>query len=113
MKKLMIATAFAVIATPAQATMPLLTPMPATHSKAACDKWAAVQDEDAIEMWGVLESGGTSRKAALLRLSRSCLGIKPPKIVGFGSSAGFDRDYCSSHPKAGICAEKKAKESGQ
>lgn len=87
----------------ANATMPELTPMPKPPSPEACDKWAASQDEDAFDMWGTQESGGTSRKAALSRLSRYCRGQEPPEIVRFWSSRGGADAYCKAHRGAGIC----------
>jgi hypothetical protein len=40
---------------------------------------------------------------AVRRLADDCLGKPKPEIVGFGSSAGFDRDYCRHHPRQKIC----------
>lgn len=89
--------------TSAHATMPLLTPNPKPPTTAACKAWAAEQDADAIQMWGIQEDGTSSRAVALRRLSDSCVGRSPPEIVGFGSSAGFDATYCGKHPKAKLC----------
>jgi hypothetical protein len=83
--------------------MPLLTPYPRPASPAACEKWAAVQDEDAIYMWGTQEDGGSFKAVALQRLVASCLGHRAPEIVGFGSSVGFDDAYCEKHPKIKLC----------
>jgi hypothetical protein len=86
--------------------MPLLTPKPNPASAETCQKWAASQDDDAIEMWGIQENGSSSRDIALLRLALSCLGDRPPEIVGFGSSAGFDASYCKKHRGAPICKKR-------
>jgi len=83
--------------------MPTLTPSPKKVSLAACEKWAARQSPDAIEMWGIRENGTSSREIAILRLTLSCLGDEPPEIVGFGSSVGFDAAYCEKHPDKKIC----------
>lgn len=88
---------------PAYATMPLLTEKPASPNQTSCEKWAAEQDDDAIEMWGIQDSGISSRTAALRRLARSCLGKRQPSIVGFGSSVGFDDAYCEQHKTAQVC----------
>jgi hypothetical protein len=90
--------ALALIPTYALATMPALTSTPKPISLRSCQKWAAQQDPNAIEMWGIQEDGTTSRRIAIKRLTRSCLGHKSPEIVGFYSSAGFARDYCAKHP---------------
>lgn len=89
--------------TTARATMPPLTEKPTSPTIASCLKWADVQDDDAIYMWGIQESGKSSRDVAVLRLALSCLGDKPPEIVGFGSSVGFDTAYCKKHRNAQVC----------
>lgn len=89
------------------ATMPTLTPKPKPMTPAACEKWAASQDDDAIGMWGIQETGVSSRDLALRRLALSCLGDPPPEIVGFGSSAGFDEGYCRKHSAARNAQELK------
>jgi Sel1 repeat len=89
----------------ARATMPPLKPKPQTLSLAACKQWAAKQDQDAIEMWGIQENGTSSRAIAVDRLARSCLGQRPPEIVGFGSSVGFNDAYCKKYPKFKICED--------
>jgi hypothetical protein len=83
--------------------MPMLTPTPTPATPTTCKEWAASQDDDAIEMWGIQENGLSSRDVALRRLYFSCLGYRPPDIVGFGSSVGFDEAYCKNHPKFKIC----------
>ncbi len=90
-------------ATSARATMPMLNDTPRQRSPVTCKDWAAGQDDDALEMWGIQESGSSSRDVAIDRLTRFCLGKKSPDIVGFGSSAGFDEAYCENHKKAAIC----------
>jgi hypothetical protein len=35
---------------PAYATMPLLTEKPASPNQTSCEKWAAEQDDDAVEL---------------------------------------------------------------
>jgi hypothetical protein len=52
--------------------------------------------------------GASSTTAILIAPSRfwladDCLGKPKPEIVGFGSSAGFDRDYCRHHPRQKMC----------
>jgi len=83
--------------------MPLLTKEPTSPNQTLCEKWAAEQDDDAIEMWGIQDSGISSRAVALHRLARSCLGKRQPRIVGFGSSVGFDDMYCEQHKTAQVC----------
>lgn len=71
------------ILTSAHATMPLLTTLPKQPTLAACQKWAATQSVDAIEMWGTQLSGEPSLEVALIRLTHSCMGDDEPEIVGF------------------------------
>jgi hypothetical protein len=97
---------FVLLATSASATMPTLTPTPDPATPDACKAWAASQDEDAIEMWGIQESGDSSPEIAVQRLALFCQGDQPPEIVGFGSSVGFDDAYCQNHPKQKICADR-------
>ncbi|MDR3407708.1 MAG: hypothetical protein P4L68_04340 [Methylovirgula sp.] len=99
------AVALLVVFSPsAHATMPFLTPMPDDRSPPSCERWAAQQDGDAIYAWGQQDGGGSSKDVAALRLALYCLGDPAPEIIGFGSSAGFDRDYCERHRRAAICA---------
>ena len=91
---------------PAFASMPTLSETPRPATLQACQVWAGKQDEDALDMWGTQESGGSSPDLALSRLIATCMGDKPPEIVGFGSSVGFDEAYCGRHPGAGICRAK-------
>lgn len=91
------------LSTPALATMPLLTPEPKPPSVAACRAWAVTQDEEAIDMWGRLESGKSSRRLGIKRLAGSCMGHRPPEITGLGSSAGFDESYCNEHRRIKAC----------
>lgn len=93
----------ACLVTGAQANMPALTPKPTPPSPVTCQRWAAMQDEDAAYMWGMQESGGSSKTLAIARLTAFCLGKKPPEIVGFGSSVGFDDAFCATHQSATIC----------
>jgi hypothetical protein len=105
MRSLILATGIVVmLAGPAEATMPKLTPLPAVVTLQSCQQWAKDQDEDARYMWGQLESGKVSEDVAQLRLALSCLGDTPPPIVGFGSSAGAAREFCKTHRRAPICA---------
>jgi hypothetical protein len=90
---------------PAYATMPALTPAPDSPNPISSEKWAAEQDDDAIEMWGTQENGISSRTVALHRLADSCMGHEPPDIIGFGSSAGFDRAYCKKHTSSKLCKD--------
>jgi hypothetical protein len=92
----------------ANATMPLLTTEPGNPSPSSCKAWARKQSDDAIQMWGIQEDGTSSHNVAIDRLARSCMGQRPPEIVGFGSSAGFDDGYCKKHPAAKICKDVKA-----
>jgi hypothetical protein len=88
------------------ATTPPLTNTPSHATPAACKKWAAKQDEDAIYMWSTQEDGTYPRDVGLKRLYLYCLGHKPPPdITNFGSSAGFDRDYCAAHPGIKLCKD--------
>ena len=97
----------ALASTCAQANMPTLTPKPRSPSPALCQKWAANQDEEALYMWGMQESGGSSNKVAVSRLASFCLGRKSPEIVGFGSSVGFDDNFCDKHRSAKICQNRQ------
>jgi hypothetical protein len=96
--------AFAVQVAPAWATMPLLDEKPPMRTDEACWAWADQQakDEEVASMWGVLDDGNSDRAIAVRRLGDDCLGKPKPDIVGFGSSAGFDRDYCRHHPRQKI-----------
>ena len=91
----------------ANATMPQLTPAPENRSLLTCREWAARQDDDATEMWGIQEDGTSSLSIALDRLTRSCMGQPAPEIVGFGSSAAFDDAYCAKHPTIKLCRDYK------
>lgn len=94
-------------ATSGHATMPMLTSSPKPPTPTACKKWAAKQDADAIGMWGIQDDGTSSRAVALRRLANSCMGHRPPDIVGFGSSAGFDEAYCEKHTTLKLCKDYK------
>jgi hypothetical protein len=87
----------------ANATMPMLTPVPTKETKATRKAWAGKQDADVICMWGLLDSGVSWPEVAKHRLTDFCTGLGKPEIVGFGSSAGFDRDYCAKYPTVRIC----------
>jgi hypothetical protein len=87
----------------ANATMPMLTPAPTKATQATCKAWAAKQDTDVIYMWGLLDSGVSSPAVAKHRLADFCMGLGKPEIVGFGSSFGFERDYCAKYPTVRIC----------
>jgi hypothetical protein len=89
----------------ARATMPPLTNKPEITSLAACRAWAVQQSTEAIQMWGIQEDGTRSRPVAIDRLTMSCMGQESPEIVGFGSSIGFDQDYCGKHRTFKICAK--------
>lgn len=89
----------------AYSTMPLLSEKPQLISPSTCQKWAATQDNDAIEMWGIQADGNSSKALALQRLTDDCLGQPAPEIVGFGSSAGFDDSYCQKHSEQKICSD--------
>jgi hypothetical protein len=104
-KTLLTLAALAAMAVPAWATMPLLSEKPTMRTDAACWTWAEEQakDEEVAYMWGILDDGNSDRAVAVRRLADDCLGKPKPEIVGFGSSAGFDRDYCHRHPRQKIC----------
>jgi|GEM_PF-5907793 len=89
---------------PAYATMPQLSDKPQSISPSSCQKWAATQDDDAIETWGIQEDGSSSKALAHERLTGECLGQPAPEIVGFGSSVGFDDSYCQKHIDQKICS---------
>jgi hypothetical protein len=97
--------ALVVTAAPALATMPLLGDMPSRRTDEACWAWADPQtkNEDVAFMWGILDDGNSDRAVAVRRLADDCLGKPKAEIVGFGSSAGFDRDYCRRHSRQKIC----------
>lgn len=108
MRLFLIATAVAMIGpSGALAMMPSLTEFPVIRTGESCQKWAAVQDEDAIAMWGLLESGKTSEDVGKLRLALSCLGDRPPEIVGFGSSVGVADQYCRTHARMPVCRNRR------
>lgn len=94
------------------ANMPMLTEKPIEPSLQACNGWAAKQDDEALEMWGIEENGKSSRVVALKRLAGLCMGEKAPDIVGFGSSVGFDRDYCKKHRQQKVCPSRNGYNSG-
>lgn len=89
------------------AMMPTLTAFPAVRTAEACQRWAAAQDDDAITMWGLMESGKTSDEVGRLRLALSCLGDQPPEIINFGSSVGAADQFCRHKPRAPICRERR------
>jgi hypothetical protein len=107
MKRLLAFALLLVLATSANATMPMLTPDPKPATPDSCRAWAAEQDEDAIDIWGIQEDGTSSPDVALQRLTDSCLGKDPPEIVGFGSSVGVNLGYCERHPEQKICVDFK------
>jgi hypothetical protein len=97
------------VPTVALATMPLLTDRPKQISPSSCKAWAEGQNEEAIYMWGVQESGEYNSTIGVKRLADLCLGKPKPDIVGFGSGAGFDAAYCQKHPKTAICRQRAAR----
>jgi hypothetical protein len=102
MEKTLLALAtLAAVTVPAWATMPLLGEKPPIRTDAACWGWAEEQakDEEIAFMWGILDDGNSDRAVAVRRLADDCLGKPKPEIVGFGSSTGFDRDYCRHQPR--------------
>lgn len=107
MRYALAAAILAAAVTPSAASMPRLTPLPSPATLDACQRWASAQDEDALAMWGIMESGQTVRDVGTLRLSLMCLGDRPPAIVGFGSSAGGDAAYCKANPRTPICRERR------
>lgn len=100
---LIFATSILIVAGNVNATMPMLTDQPKPALPATCKEWAAKQDDEALEMWGVQEDGKSSRTVGINRLASYCMGQPKPEIVGFGSSAGFDRDYCNKHQEQDVC----------
>lgn len=99
-----------VVAGNALATMPMLTDQPRPASPKTCKEWAAKQDDEALEMWGIQEDGKSSRAVGINRLASYCMGQPAPEIVGFGSSAGFDLDYCSKHQEQDLCIARQRSE---
>ncbi|WP_267361479.1 MULTISPECIES: hypothetical protein [unclassified Methylobacterium] len=99
--------AFVVAAGGAQAMMPSLTDLPRDRTMLTCQQWATSQDEEAIYMWGLLESGKTSEDVGRLRLALSCLGDRPPEIVGFGSSVGAADQFCKTRPRVPVCRDRR------
>lgn len=99
--------AIVLLSGPAFSSMPVLTPSPNPATSASCTEWATQQDEDAIYMWGMTESGESSKGEAIQRLIGSCLGREVPDIVGWGSSVGFEERYCKKHARAPICVKRK------
>ena len=95
----------------ALANMPMLTDQPRPPSPMACKEWATKQGDEALVMWGIQEDGKSSRAVGLNRLASYCMGQPKPEIVGFGSSAGFDRDYCSKHQEQDLCIARQRPES--
>jgi hypothetical protein len=104
-RNLAILTLALLISSSAHATGPELTPTTKPSTPEACKAWAAKQDSDAFYMWGQQKNGWSSRQIALRRLILFCLGHRPPEIVNFGSSAGFDQTYCHKHPRFKICKD--------
>ena len=96
----------------ALATMPLLSDEPSSRTPATCQTWAGKQDEEALEMWGVMKDGGTSRDVGVMRLTLTCLGDEQPEIVGFGSSAGYDESFCAKHADWGVCRKETKRDTG-
>jgi hypothetical protein len=96
----------------AHATMPTLTERPNPASPTTCREWAAAQDSEALEMWGIQEDGKFSQSVGINRLASFCMGQPQPEIVGFGSSEGFDREYCYKHKEQDLCIRLKP-ENGQ
>jgi hypothetical protein len=107
MLRLAILTVTLLATTSAHATMPMLTPEPKPPTPTACKRWAAKQNADAIDIWGIQDDGTSSRAVALRRLADSCIGHRPPDIVGFGSSVGFDEAYCEKHTTLKLCKDYK------
>jgi TonB family protein len=95
---------FLIAATPALATMPELTDKPSVINSGTCARWATNQNPgDVYPIWGIQEDGSVSNDVAIKRLIDECMGKPMPGIVGFGTSAGFEQDYCGRHPTFGIC----------
>jgi hypothetical protein len=61
------------------------------------------KDEEIAFIRGMLDDGNGDRAVAVGQLADDCLGKPKAEIVGFGSSAGFDRDYYRHHPRQKIC----------
>lgn len=94
----------------AHATMPTLTELPKPAQPSACHTWASKQSQDAFDIWGIENSGSTTRGVAIDRLTTYCMGGKLPEIVGFGSSVGFNDAYCEAHRGTTICNDYTAAE---
>ena len=88
------------------ATMPQLTDTPQPPTFQACSDWASKQSDDAIDMWGIQEDGSpSSHDKGKSRLLSSCLGDHVPDVVGYGSSVGFNDEFCASHQSLKICSK--------
>jgi TonB family protein len=93
-----------IAATPALATTPTLTDKPSVINSGTCARWATNQNPGVVyPIWGIQEDGSVSNDVAIKRLIDECMGKPVPEIVGFGTSAGFEQNYCSRHPTSGIC----------
>jgi hypothetical protein len=88
------------------ATMPSVSEKPLPVE--ACEKWAAKQSDDAYDIWGQMESGQASKKAAIMRLALSCLGDDTPSIVAAISNAGATEAYCAHHRQTSFCFKKNS-----
>jgi hypothetical protein len=106
-----LATGFLAIAGNVHATMPMLTDEPKPALPKTCKEWATKQGVEALEMWGIQEDGKSSRTVGINRLASYCMGQPKPEIVGFGSSAGFDRAYCNKHQEQDLCGARQKPES--
>ena len=105
LRNIVFAMAIMQVAT-AYAAMPMMTEKPKDITVRACAAWAREQDEEAIDMWGIQQTGNSSYELGVHRLTSECLGEPVSDIVGFGSSVGFNDGYCSSHPGAPICSKR-------
>ena len=90
--------------------MPRLGEMPDRRTDSNCWKWAEEQvksDDEIPIMWGRRDDGSSETAIAVRRLADYCTGKSIPDIVGFGSSVGFDRDYCQRHPTHKVCIKRR------
>jgi hypothetical protein len=94
----------------AHATIPPLPQEPKIKSRTTCRLWSqrAIRpiepsSKDVILMWGLEQSGVSSRSLAARRLTEFCLGKTPPLITGFYSGVSAAESYCKLHARTKLC----------
>ena len=104
MKRSLTVTLLLIGVTPVLATLPKLTDKPPVINSGSCARWATNQNPAVVyPIWGIQEDGSVSNAVAIKRLVDVCMGKPMPEILGFGTSAGFEKNYCGRHPTFGIC----------